>query len=70
MAQHGLIAHPGGRTRATGSTAQHTAQPHGAHSQEWPEPHGDPHTVGLGFGFGKISDPAGMCFRGVVLQNW
>ena len=61
--------HPG-RSYATGYTAQHTAQSHGAHSQEWPEPHGDPDTVGLGFGFGKISDPAGMCFLTRGLQKW
>ena len=45
--------HHHGRLYAIGYTAQHTAQPHGAHSQEWPEPHRDPHTVGNGFGNGK-----------------
>jgi hypothetical protein len=62
--------HQGGRLYATGSTAQHTARSHGAHSQEWHEPSHDPHTVGNGFGNEKTSDPAGMCFLGVVLQKW
>ena len=43
---------------------------HGAHSQEWHTPSHDPHTVGLGFGNEKISDPAGMCFLTRGLQNW
>ena len=45
-----------GTAEGTGYTAGtgHTAQPHGAHSQEWPGPHGDPHTVGNGFGNGKL----------------
>ena len=65
VTQHGLIAHQthqGGRLYATGHTAQHTAQSHGAHSQEWHTPSHDPHTVGNGFGNEKIFDPAGMCF--------
>ena len=59
VAQHGHS-----HTAGAGPTAQQcgTAQPHGAHSQEWPTPSHDPHTVGLGFGNEKISDPAGMCF--------
>ena len=48
----------------------YTAQPHGAHSQEWLGPHHDPHVVGNGFGNEKTFDPAGMCFLGVVLQKW
>jgi len=28
------------------------------------------HLVGNGFGNEKTFDPAGMCFRGVVLQKW
>ena len=61
-----------GTAEGTGYTAGtgHTAQPHGAHSQEWLEPHHDPHVVGNGFGNEKTFDPAGMCFRGVVLQKW
>ena len=62
--------HHHGRSYATGYTAQHTAQSHGAHSQEWPEPHLDPHTVGLGFGFGKDFDPAGIAFWTRGLENW
>ena len=62
-----MVAH---KRQGTGYTAQHTAQPHGAHSQEWLGPHHDPHTVGNGFGNEKTFDPAGMCFLGVVLQKW
>ena len=58
--------HQGGRFDAT----EYTAPSHGAHSQELHEPSHDPHTVGIGFGNEKISDPAGMCFLGVVLQKW
>ena len=57
-------------TAGAGSHSTSTAQPHGAHSQGWHTPSHDPHTVGLGFGNEKISDPAGMCFLGVVLQKW
>ena len=58
------------KRQGTGYTAQHTAQPHGAHSQEWLEPHCDPHTVGNGFGNEKTSDPVGMCFLTRGLENW
>ena len=62
--------HHHGRLYATGYTAQHTAQSHGAHSQEWHEPSHDPHRVGRGFGNEEISDPAGMCFLTRGLQKW
>ena len=62
-----MVAH---KRQGTGYTAQHTAQPHGAHSQEWHTPSHDPHTVGNGFGNEKTFDPAGMCFLTRGLQKW
>ena len=67
----GTVTQPGqGLQHSNVAQHSHTAQPHGAHDQEWHTPSHDPHTVGNGFGNEKNFDPAGMCFRGVVLQKW
>ena len=46
----------------------HTAQPHGAHSQEWPGPHCDPHTVGDVLEMENFWPPVAVFFYPMVAE--
>ena len=56
------------KRQGTGYTAQHTAQPHGAHSQEWPGPHCDPHTVGDVLEMENFWPPVAVFFYPMVAE--